>query len=195
MSKKGTYFLGIDPGVTGAVACAQLTDDSLKWQVIDSPKSFYKDSKGRDQTDSHPNEMANIIIDLLEQDIPRDRLYAIIEKMWIHPDMAAPAMTKLMRNASLWEGILYALIPPRNIKIVAAVTWKSYYNLIEKGKRLTTRERKKESIELASSLFEACAELLEPKTHVQDIYQCGNRAEALLIANYAMCIDWNPVRR
>lgn len=194
---EAVYFIGIDPGEKGAISCIKVSKDGIKPKIIDSPIKYYKDSKGNSRTDVDPNAYANIIISLIDQGIPNENIFAALERVWIYVDHGSNrhksgiAMSKLVRSGGIWEGILFAHLPPQNIQVPTSRTWKSQYDL--NGSYNSVTEKKQASIDKALEIFsddEEVAKLVTPEAYEQNVMLCANRAESLLIANFAMSQDW-----
>ena len=151
------YTIGIDPGLTGAIA---ILKDGAYHALFDMPTTA-KGGSGSVKYEVSPAALRTIF----QTHVPADGAYkAIIERVNSRPGQAASTTFSLgdsfgtARAALACSGIAYIDITP--------ATWKKFYNL---------SSDKEQSRALASKLFPT-AELHLKKHH--------DRAEALLMANY-----------
>jgi crossover junction endodeoxyribonuclease RuvC len=151
------YCIGIDPGLTGAIAILR---DGKYHSLFDMPTTA-KGGSGSVKYEVSPAALRTIF----HVNIPADAAYkAIIERVNSRPGQAASATFSLgdsfgtARAALACSGIAYLDVTP--------VTWKKFYGL---------GSDKEQSRALASKLFPE-AELHLKKHH--------DRSEALLMANY-----------
>lgn len=151
-------WIGIDPGVTGAVACIA-EDNSLF--VLDWPGS----SRAWD------------FLNALNKQFSIQA--AVIEAIHFYPRQvkgkknfrSSRSIDLLQRNAGIWWGILVSLGFPR-LK-VDPKRWQAGQVFPFMGK-----DPKKRSLAAARKLFPNCEHILREKDH--------NRADAILIARFAM---------
>lgn len=147
--------LGIDPGVTGALAL--LNGDQALW-VADMPSV----ADGRKQAVCAP-----LLADMLRGAIEEagETPSVILERVAARPGQGVTSMFNFGRSAGIVEGVCGAL----GLRIVRSTpqTWKKRAKLLGKPKDASRG--------LAIDLFPEVAHLLQRKRD-------GNRADALLIA-------------
>ncbi len=150
--------VGIDPGLTGAVA--HLSDSGEVLALIDTPTA-----KVGTKTVYLAGEMARLIRRLTADD---DALAAILEDVHPMPKQGVVSTGSIMRCMGLWEGILAAYAIP--YELVSPQRWKKVMmNGMGKDKDASRIK--------ALQLFPGVSSRLERKKD-------HGRAEALLIAEY-----------
>jgi hypothetical protein len=152
--------LGIDVGITGAIAC--LRDDGAFLDVEDLPVMTYRTAKWIDGTE------LLTIVRRMRQGSPAK---AIVER--IH---AMPAMGALANNSkgmTLGSTLSILQVAGCAIELVEPGTWKRGLGLL--APKSTDREKKVASLHRARQLFPSA-----PLSRIAD----NGRAEALLIAHW-----------
>jgi hypothetical protein len=148
-------LVGIDPGVTGALALLD-TLDPVASQVVDMPR----DADGVD---------AALVYRVLQQWEPAE---VYLEKAQAMPKGARASFIQGDTNGSLRTAVHIAHVP---LIWVQPQQWQRQFSLYGGG--FTDRERKDRSRARAQELFPRLADQLGLVKH-------HNRAEALLIAEY-----------
>jgi len=124
-----TCILGVDPGVSGAIAF------------------YWQEAPHRVIAEDFPTAGGGIdaiaLADRIRQLTPE---LAIIEFVASRPGMGAPSVFKFGRAAGVVDGILAALCIP--VRFVTPTVWKKYWRL--------TKDKEK-SRALAIQIFPACA--------------------------------------
>jgi hypothetical protein len=159
------FFLGIDPGATGAAA---FVDGYGKYVIIiDYPGSA--------------SELGSTMHDLITSpvDIREDIALAVIEKVNPMPKQGISSTGKFMKNAGIWEGVVAALKIP--IQLITPQRWRKI--LDSSVPRKPTKEDLRAYAIRKWPL--AAPELTRVKDH--------NRAEALIIAEYARMKSFGQV--
>ena len=164
-------YIGIDPGVTGAMAI-------LFWENDTEPEIYDYQNKF--------NALSKLKV-ISETDEP----FAIIEKVHAMYKQSAHNTFKFGENFGEWQGILqafnipYALIPPKEWqKEIFAPMEDDIYKLGKNGH--SQLDRKEMSRQKAISLFPKIQDQLKRKKD-------HNRADALLITKY--CIRYCEIQR
>lgn len=152
--------LGIDSGVTGAIAAA---DGHGSYQVQDFDTEFIagdRKVKRRLNGALFRKQIRSIVP-------PGVKALAVIEELHMRPGNGGAATFSLGYSTGLAKGILEA----EGITVVEVqpITWKGFYGLLGKEKRA--------SIETAIKLCPGLAHLLQRQMD-------HNRAESLLLAHY-----------
>lgn len=113
-------YLGIDPGLTGAVA---IIDADGAVELCDSP-SWEVKTKGRIQHDYNVHGMAEIIAGVIARAGNRGLIAAALEKVHSMPEQGVASSFKFGVGLGTWQGILAAfgitfqMIPPQRWKKV-----------------------------------------------------------------------------
>lgn len=161
-----TVFIGIDPGITGAVFCIEENGPF----VTDTPCITMKKSGGKgNKTDYLPADMAAI----LRPYDPRT-CHVFIEKVGAMPGQGVTSMFGFGKGFGLWLGILAALELPYTL--VTPQAWKK-----EMMKGISDKEA---SIHRAQQLWPKYASLFQPQRGIFNKQQAIGRADAALIAEY-----------
>ena len=111
-------YVGIDPGLTGAVA---VIDADGAVELCDSPWWELKAKKGV-QRDYNANGMAEIISGVIARASNRGSIVAGLEKVHSMPEQGVASSFKFGVGLGIWQGILaafgiqYQLIPPQRWK-------------------------------------------------------------------------------
>jgi crossover junction endodeoxyribonuclease RuvC len=153
-------LLGIDPGVSGAIAAIS----PLGAHVADMP-TVKVESTARTQRKIDPRGLA----ELLRQMVPADEAcMVVLEDVHAMPGgkSGSSANTSLMHSKGVIEGVLGVL--RFRVELVASQRWKRLYGLTSE---------KAASLDMARRLYPGTAGML---TRQLD----HNRAEALLLAHY-----------
>jgi hypothetical protein len=153
-------LLGIDPGVSGAIAAI----GPLGAHVADMP-TVKVESTGRTQRKIDPRGLA----ELLRQMVPADEAcMVVLEDVHAMPGgkSGSSANTSLMHSKGVIEGVLGVL--RFRVELVSSRRWKGLYGL---------NAEKAASLRVARTLYPSLGGLLaRQKDH--------NRAEALLLAHF-----------
>jgi hypothetical protein len=152
------HTLGIDPGLTGALA---LIDDENNVELVDMPVV-----KQRTGSSVSPHAFADLIVGYVVS-AGMKNLHAYVEQASARPGQGVSSTCKTCRGAGIIEGVLAALDVPYSW--VSPRTWKRASGLIGADKDVS-RARAMEWYPQASD------RLARKKDH--------GRAEALLIAAY-----------
>ena len=155
-------IIGIDPGITGAVACIHKNGEAAIW---DTP--FIEIKKGKKKKNDYlPAEMARIV-EKLDDNLDDDPVHAFIEQVGAMPNQGVTSMFNFGKGYGMWIGILAALEIPYTF--VTPQAWK---------KELMQGISDKNASRLrAQQLYPSISDQLKLKKH-------DGRAEALLIAEY-----------
>jgi len=157
-----SIFLGIDPGMTGAIAIID--------PVLSKGVGFYDTpvvnigKKGQVKHEYDTQEMASVLREFAEC----RPAYVFIERQQAMPDQGVSSTFATGRGYGLWLGILTALGIP--YEVIAPVTWK-------KKLMADMSKEKGASIIVAKRLFPQVADDLKLKKH-------HGRADALLLAEF-----------
>lgn len=152
---------GIDPGLTGAVAC---TVNGRMWDVRDVPSITV--SQGTVKREVDPAGLAAIIREWRTQ-LGVDSELCIIERVASMPGQGVASVFSLGHSVGVIKGVMAALNIPT--ELVPPQTWKRTYGL-GKDKDMARAE--------ASRMYPAHAGRWNLVKH-------HNRAEAALLAGYA----------
>ena len=153
-------IVGIDPGITGAVAFIKLPSGVV--EIYDTPTAEIKKGKSK-KNEYLPYQMAK----LLKNPANTELWYIFIEKVHSMPGQGVASMFNFGRGFGLWEGIAAGLGLP--INYVTPQAWK---------KEVMTFAGDKDQARIrAQELFPECSSLLSRKRDI-------GRADALLIAEY-----------
>ena|ERR1035437_5131225 len=181
-----TIFIGVDPGLSGAVAI--ISGDNVF--VFDAPKIKKKNTC---KSDYDIPAMANIFRPYIGQDVK-----VVIEAVFSRPLEGVSSVFQFGRGKGLWEGIVAAF--GFKVNMVTPQTWKkvSFPELIVdnsqfKDKKPKTKKEKDDLAKLrriakvnAKAKARAIASVRFP--YLADRFKTVNsdgRAEALLIALHA----------
>jgi crossover junction endodeoxyribonuclease RuvC len=165
-----TWYLGIDPGLHGALAL--LPPDGECVACRDTPIVHVK--RGTTTRAQYaPGDMRAVLVELLARATVTNgadatsaaHVVAIIELVHALPGEGVRSVGTLMRGSGLWEGMCAGLGIP--VRLVAPQAWKKHAGLL--------RTKKGASRVVASTMFPTLD--LGPKS------QTG-RADAVLIAAY-----------
>jgi hypothetical protein len=160
--------LGIDPGVTGAVAAVQLTNTtSALLGVRELPIISHGKLKWIDGC-----ELLTVLRDLTGSG-NRDDMRAYVEHTHAMPKMGVVAASS--KGLTLGSVLAALQIAGISVELVSPQVWKRALGLISPG--ASDRERKAAAMSRARLMFPS-AELDRVKDH--------NRAEALLLAAYGV---------
>lgn len=159
-------IIGIDPGLTGAVALIDPNGNAYLW---DTPTIAVKKGK-KTKTEYLPAQMAALFTDA-----PFGPTHAYIEKVGAMPGQGVTSMFNFGKGYGLWLGILAGLRIPHTL--VTPQAWK---------KELMQGMADKDAARIrAQELFPQCVDRLSRKKYI-------GRADALLIAEYGrrvLCRD------
>ncbi len=157
--EQNKYYIGIDPGMSGAVAI--ISDNDVV--VLDTPTTFVKKGK-KNKTMYVESSMADILSPFMEKDV-----HVFIEKVHSMPGQGVTAMFSMGEGYGLWRGIVAALKLPYTL-----ITPQSWKKKMMEG----MGKEKPASCYRAQQLFPN-VELFGPKGGAKD-----GRGDALLIAQY-----------
>jgi crossover junction endodeoxyribonuclease RuvC len=163
----GTRYLGIDPGVTGAVAMIQHRDSERMVAVADTPV-VETHTGTRRKHDFNIAAMRQLLVNLMGDG---RNCCAVIEEVHGWPGMDTRSVTSLIRGAGLWEGLCAGLGIP--VHRVSPLAWKRHHRLLKTDKA-ESRVRAAQQFPLQE---------LGPKTKT-------GRADALLIATYGRAMNY-----
>lgn len=152
-------IIGIDPGITGAVAIMQL---GFGVSIYDTPVAVMKKSNGKNKTDFLAKNMADILKGYESSDC-----HAFLEQVGSMPGQGVSSTFGFGKGYGMWIGILAALNIPYSL--VTPQAWKKQF-MLGKCDKDDSRIR-------AIELFPACSKELARKMDI-------GRADALLIAEY-----------
>lgn len=158
-------FIGIDPGLHGAVSC--ITVGGAIDGIHDGLSRPADTGKGR------RFNVARMLA-ILTSHSP-ELSFACIEQQQAMSKQGVTSTFRIGEGYGLWLGMLAALRIPH--AVIRSQEWKKEYGLIQRG--ADTKARKAVTLECAERLF-PCAELRGPKGGMLD-----GRADALLIGEYA----------
>jgi crossover junction endodeoxyribonuclease RuvC len=157
-----TYLIGIDPGISGAIAVLS-ADGSKIIAVHDMPTVELLSGKSTKSSVSAP-----MLAAILRKWAMAG---AIIEKVSAMPGQGVTSMFNFGKSAGVIEGVCAGLSIP--VTLVTPQSWQ---------KRSGKRQGKDGSRARAAELFPADAELF---SRVKD----DGRAEAVLIARFGICLN------
>jgi len=150
-------YVGIDPGLSGAVATIY-SDGTV--DLIDTPVMMTTKKGGKSKNDYLPYQMAAMLAD-------KEKCLVFIESVHAMPGQGSTSMFRFGYGCGLWEGIIAAL--GLSLTKVTPQAWK---------KELMKGMKDKDAARIrAQELFPNCTKELSRKK------DCG-RADALLIAEY-----------
>ncbi len=152
-------YIGIDPGLGGAVAAI----DGTNVKLYDAPTAIVKGTK----RDYIVHEMATILRNLVPYE--EDAAHIVIEAVHSMPKQGVASSFSFGRGLGLWEGVAAGLGIPYTK--VAPQTWKKAMMPD------MNRENKDSSRIIATRLFPNAVDMLSRKKD-------EGRAEALLMAEY-----------
>ena len=158
------YFIGIDPGLSGAVAIIRL--DSKKFSVVliaDTPVEVVK--KGRKLKRQYQVKKMVEVID----NLPLDTV-VFLERVASRPAQGIASMFRMGEGLGIWQGIAGAL--DYELKWATPRVWKATMNI-------PSGSKKDASVQEAIKLWPMWKDtLLRKKDH--------GRAEAILICMYGV---------
>ena len=152
------YYLGIDPGISGALAVLDENEDIV--QIFDMPTLEVITGKSKKQR-VNPQSIVSELKLFKDQ-----RIEALIEQVHAMPNQGVTSMFSFGRSLGILEGVLAGLDIPYNL--VTAAVWK---------KRMQVNSSKDGARELAMRSWSSKSELFKRKKD-------DGRAEAALIALY-----------
>jgi hypothetical protein len=154
------YILGVDPGLTGAIALYDRRSQKLI-DVIDMPVTPYKNSKGQKRTRIEPYSVATFVDAYCDQIVG-----AVIEEVGAAPNQGVVTTFKF----GFVTGVIHGIIAANMIQIhtVKPAVWKTILNLSQ-DKNLSRIK--------AQELFPDFKKRFDLKKH-------DGRAEAALLAKF-----------
>jgi len=164
-------FLGIDPGLHGALACFSTIRGRRSPDIFDTPyllKNKKKHSDVRGMAEILQKYNPELFVDV--------RVYAAIEEVHTMPKQGVSSSGKFMHNFGIWLGLLECLWGGNfDYRTVTPQQWKKYYGLNGKPKDM--------ALDVAKELWPGI-DLLRPTPGGTKLNPCVDRADAALIANY-----------
>ena len=159
-------WIGIDPGVTGAVAAIFENENVL---IFDAPTAQVKSGK-RTRTEFLPHEMAAMLKGFIGDDLQPQ---VVIEKVSAMPGQGVTSMFNFGTGWGMWIGICAALDLP--YRFVTPNEWK-------KEMMSGMGKDKDASVVQAQRLFPDAAHLLQRPKRGGGVMLLNGRADSLLIA-------------
>lgn len=108
-------YIGIDPGLDGALAYIKYCGDHLQPHVavVDTPTVTVKKSNGRNKREYDLAAMVKTLIGVVGADMTRAShgvaAHAVIEKVHAMPGQGVTSMFSMGYGCGLWEGLLAGL--------------------------------------------------------------------------------------
>ena len=170
---KRKYYICIDPGVNGAVACGW-SGDATSIEVFDSP-NFEVTKQGR----KTPRPVTNPkgMFDLLESlRADKDDVLVVLEQVHARERDSTVSAFTFGENYGVWRGALSALSLP--VRLITPQVWKR--KVFGQG-RVSGEDAKERA-------RQKCIELLPHLSQQLKYKKDHNRAEAALLCYYA--INW-----
>lgn len=152
------YYLGIDPGISGAIAVLDENEDIV--QIFDMPTLEVITGKSKKQR-VNPQSIVSELKLFKDQ-----RIEGLIEQVNAMPNQGVTSMFSFGRSLGILEGVLAGLDIPYNL--VTPTVWK---------KRMGVNSSKDGARELAMRTWSSKSELFKRKKD-------DGRAEAALLALY-----------
>jgi len=152
------YYLGIDPGISGAIAVLDENEDIV--QIFDMPTLEVITGKSKKQR-VNPQSIVSELKLFKDQ-----RIEGLIEQVNAMPNQGVTSMFSFGRSLGILEGVLAGLDIPYNL--VTPTVWK---------KRMNVNSSKDGARELAMRTWSNKSELFKRKKD-------DGRAEAALLALY-----------
>jgi crossover junction endodeoxyribonuclease RuvC len=152
------YYLGIDPGISGALAVLDENEDIV--QIFDMPTLEVITGKSKKQR-VNPQSIVSELKLFKDQ-----RIEGLIEQVNAMPNQGVTSMFSFGRSLGILEGVLAGLDIPYNL--VTPTVWK---------KRMGVNSSKDGARELAMRTWSSKSELFKRKKD-------DGRAEAALLALY-----------
>ena len=152
------YYLGIDPGISGAIAVLDENEDIV--QIFDMPTLEVVSGKSKKQR-VNPQSIVSELRLFKDQ-----RIEALIEQVNAMPNQGVTSMFSFGRSLGILEGVLAGLDIPYSL--VTPSVWK---------KRMQVNSSKDGARELAMRTWSSKSELFKRKKD-------DGRAEAALMALY-----------
>jgi crossover junction endodeoxyribonuclease RuvC len=152
------YYLGIDPGISGALAVLDENEDIV--QIFDMPTLEVITGKSKKQR-VNPHSIVSELKLFKDQ-----RIEGLIEQVNAMPNQGVTSMFSFGRSLGILEGVLAGLDIPYNL--VTPTVWK---------KRMGVNSSKDGARELAMRTWSSKSELFKRKKD-------DGRAEAALLALY-----------
>ncbi len=169
VEKKRRLFVGIDPGLTGAVAVIDKNGKCLLLSDCPTEKKSLKKIVS-------PHGVSELVASIKKL---KGKLYALLEEPIAMPragrSMGATSMLSFGRGVGIWEGALS----------MAGIQVNTVHPRVWKRKMFPKNgSDKNQSLKIAKKLFPAIRQRLNKSNH-------HGRAEALLIAYYLLTISKN----
>ena len=152
------YYLGIDPGISGALAVLDENEDIV--QIFDMPTLEVITGKSKKQRVNPQSIVSELKL------FKNERIEGLIEQVNAMPNQGVTSMFSFGRSLWILEGVLAGLDIPYNL--VTPAVWK---------KRMSINSSKDGARELAMRTWSSKSELFKRKKD-------DGRAEAALLALY-----------
>jgi crossover junction endodeoxyribonuclease RuvC len=162
-----TIFVGIDPGITGALGAIDSHGEFIA--VVDLPVMANGKGTSKVETQINPEALLKILVGL-EDLLPerRDAVVVGLERIASMPGQGVASMFSMGDSFGICRAVVACW--GMRLELITPQVWKKYFNLPPKDEKAKETARAK-----AIQIFPG-AELHLKKHH--------NRAEALLIAEY-----------
>jgi crossover junction endodeoxyribonuclease RuvC len=176
-----THIIGIDPGLSGAIALIQADTGEL-FEVTDMPTYKTVKANGKGETVIDVPALAEILNDYIDHAYGPENVHIVIEQQSTRPGLAAGSVFK----TGYGYGVLIGLAEASGChwSTIRPQDWKHRHNLIGAGGDLKGHKRtaaiKLASREAAMARFPHHADMFK---RVRD----DGRAEAALIADAYLC--------
>lgn len=162
----GRIFVGIDPGLTGAIAAISSRNGYLA--VFDMPTMANGKGNSKIKNMVDPGELLRIITSFA---MLADTCHVALERIASMPGQGVASMFSMGDTFGACRAVVACAGIP--MEIITPQQWKKFYNIGKDNKKEVARAK---AIQLYPS-----ADLARKKDH--------NRAEAILIAHYLMKIN------
>ena len=169
-------IIGIDPGITGAVAIITEKEGKNTVEIIDTPSCKIK--KGKNKKDYLPQQMADIFSVYTGTLYSNEKIHLFIEQVHSMPGQGVSSTFNFGKGYGIWLGIIAAFNAfsdshvTMTCNMVTPQKWK-------KEMMFGMSKEKEAALIRASQLFPQMSSSLARKKDV-------DRADALLIAAYGL---------
>ncbi len=164
-------FLGIDPGVHGAVACFHSRRGLKPPEIIDTPNL-----KVNKKTISDISGMADLIAKYNPDLYSNLEVFVIIEHVHAMPGQGVVSTGNLLKNFGIWLGLLAGITSEKFRYVeISPVKWKKHYDLLKLPKEA--------AIERAMEYWPGI-DLLRPTPKGKKKKPAHDRADAALMAGF-----------
>jgi crossover junction endodeoxyribonuclease RuvC len=176
-----THIIGIDPGLSGAIALINADTGEL-FDVTDMPTSTVTSAKGKKSRTLDGAALIETLADYIDHAESPDRVQIVIEKQSTRPGLSATSVFTTGYGYGLLLGISAA--SGGHVRTIRPQEWKATHNLIGAGGDLKGAARTR-AIKLASR-----EKAMGRFIHHADMFKRAKddgRAEAALIADAYLC--------